>query len=486
MSFAPRNLLVILSDEHSPKALCCAGHPFVHTPNLDALAARGTRFAAAYTLSPICVPARAALATGLPLHRMGRHFDNADPYDGALRSWHHMLRDAGHEVVSIGKLHFRGLPGDDNGFSEERLAMHVAGSTGDVFGLVRDSAPPRKGAAKLAASAGPGESNYTRYDRAIVAEAEAGLAARGAAGPTSRPWVLFVSLVAPHFPLTAPEGHFRRYPPEVVGLPKLHGTAPNTLHPFIAEYARTNPYGAHAPDVATVQRMLAGYYGLVSFLDENVGRILAALEASGLAADTRVLYTSDHGDNAGARGLWGKSTMYEESVGVPIILAGEDIPAGRVAATPCSLTDVAATVLDLAGCGEPPPEGSLSLRAIAAGAAPDRSVLSEYHATGSREAAFMLRQGSWKYVRYVSYPAQLFDLEDDPEELRDRAADPAQATRVAAFNMLLRERLGATPEAVDAAAKARQAAILARHGGREAVLARGDMAFTPPPDAVGP
>ena len=118
MAARPANLLFILSDEHSPKALGRAGHPFVQTPNLDALAARGTRFSAASTPSPICVPARAALATGRNNHAMGRYFDNADAYDGGVRSWHHALRDAGHKVVSIGKLHFRGQPGDDHGFSE--------------------------------------------------------------------------------------------------------------------------------------------------------------------------------------------------------------------------------------------------------------------------------------------------------------------------------------------------------------------------------
>jgi choline-sulfatase len=300
------NLLVILSDEHNPRALGCAGHPFVRTPNLDALAARGTRFAAAYTPSPICVPARAALATGQALHAMGRHYDNADPYDGAVRSWHHALREAGHEVVSIGKLHFRGLPGDDHGFSEERLAMHVVEGKGDLLALIRDeTAPARKGAAKLAAGAGPGESDYTRYDRDICAAAQVWLRERAKAAP-GQPWCLFVSLVTPHFPLTAPPEHYYLYPPEVVGLPKLYAKEQRPAHPFLTDYAATIPYDSHVPDTATAQRMLAGYYGLVSFMDEQVGKILAALEASGLGTSTRVLYASDHGDNAGARGPLGQ------------------------------------------------------------------------------------------------------------------------------------------------------------------------------------
>jgi choline-sulfatase len=473
--------VVILADEHSPKALGCAGHPFVHTPNLDALAARGTRFTAAYTPSPICVPARAALATGRELHAMGRYYDNADPYDGGIRSWHHALRDAGHEVVSIGKLHFRGLPPDDHGFSEEKLAMHVVDGKGDLLALIRDETmQPRQGAAKMSATAGPGESDYTRYDRDITAAAQVFLCARAAA-PAGKPWALFVSLVTPHFPLIAPPEHFYRYPPAVVGVPKLYAAEDRPRHPAILDYAQTVPYDSHVRDIATAQRMLAGYYGLVSFMDEQVGKILACLADCGLGETTRVLYSSDHGDNAGARGLWGKSVMYEESAGIPMILAGPGVPQGRLVGTPVSLTDVAATVLDAAGCAEPPPPGSTSLFDILLGVEADRAVLSEYHASGSREAAFMLRDGRYKYVRYATYPPQLFDLEADPEELHDIASDPAHALLIARLEVALRERLGDDPAAIDARVKARQAEILAANGGAEAVRARGDLAYSPPP-----
>ena len=145
---APKNLLVIMSDEHNARAPA-------HTPNLDRLAARGTRFTSAYTTSPICVPARAAFATGKYQYQIG-YWDNADPYDGAVPSWHHLLRARGHRVVSIGKLHFRGLPGDDHGFSEELLPMHVVEGIGDVKGLVRSDIPRRNGYDKLAKTAGPG------------------------------------------------------------------------------------------------------------------------------------------------------------------------------------------------------------------------------------------------------------------------------------------------------------------------------------------
>src|SRR3954470_3537000 len=166
----PTNLIVIMSDEHNPKVMGCNGHPIVKTPNIDALAAAGTSFTSAYTTCPVCVPARAAFAAGKYVNQIG-YWDNADAYEGAIPSWHHRLRDRGHRVVSIGKLHFRGLPGDDHGFSEEIIPMHVIEGVGDVKGLVRTDIPRRQGFDKLAKLAGSGESPYTRYDRDIAARA---------------------------------------------------------------------------------------------------------------------------------------------------------------------------------------------------------------------------------------------------------------------------------------------------------------------------
>ena len=125
----PANLVVIMSDEHDPRWMGCSGNNLVQTPNLDRLAARGTRFTDAYTTCPICVPARAAFAIGKYIHQIG-FWDNADPYDGSVKSWHHRLREAGHRVVSVGKLHFRSTD-DDNGFSEEIVPMNVFEGTFD-------------------------------------------------------------------------------------------------------------------------------------------------------------------------------------------------------------------------------------------------------------------------------------------------------------------------------------------------------------------
>jgi choline-sulfatase len=476
----PANLLVLMSDEHNPKFLGSAGHPFIETPHLDALAARGTRFTSAYTTCPICVPARAAFATGRYVNEIG-YWDNGDPYEGAVPSWHHALRDAGHRVVSIGKLHFRGRPGDDHGFSEEIVPMHVVEGIGDVKGLVRDDIPKRKGGDKMARRAGPGESPYAAYDRDIASRAQIWLHEE-APKWTDRPWVLFVSFVLPHFPLTAPAHWYYRYWQQDLPMPKLYQKSSRPRHPYHDQYEYVVDYDAHFSSEADVKRAIAGYSGLVSMMDENVGNVLRALHDTGLVDNTRVLYTSDHGDNAGARGLWGKSTLYEESAGVPLIMAGPDIAMGRVIDTPASHIDCAPTILE--SVGEPPRVGGrdlpgASLFDVASGAKPARPVISEYHATASIAAAYMLRFGRFKYCHYVAYPPQLFDLLNDPEELVDLASDPRYAATLADGERLLRAALD--PEATDARAKRRQAELLASFGGREKALARGDLGFTPAP-----
>src|SRR5262245_47307330 len=177
----PQNLLVIMSDEHNRKIAGYAGHPIVRTPALDALAARGTWFTVAYTPSPICVPARASLATGLPVHRH-RAWDNATAYDGRIQGWAHALRKRGHHVASIGKLHYRGHPDEDYGLTESLLAMHITGGVGDVTHLVRDPDDIRTTGKNLIASAGPGESSYTLLTGRLLQQRRSGCARQPRAG----------------------------------------------------------------------------------------------------------------------------------------------------------------------------------------------------------------------------------------------------------------------------------------------------------------
>lgn len=477
----PTNVLFILSDEHSRRVLGCYGHKMICTPNLDALAARGVRFADAYTNSPICVPARASLATGRYPHRI-RFWDNAIAYDGSVPSWHHRLRAAGHEVVSIGKLHFRSAD-DDNGFSAEIMPLHINDGIGDPLGWLRDPLPVRKATLRLARDAGRGDSSYQEYDRKITDAAIDWLKAR-AEGKLGRPWTLFVSLVCPHFPLIARPEFYDLYPEAAVPLPPLRGAERGTDHPYIAAFRKCQTYEEGFVDEANVRRAIAAYFGLVSSTDHNVGRILAALDAAGLSESTRILYSADHGDNLGSRELWGKSTMYEESAGVPMIMAGPELPCGAVCREPVTLADCFPSIVKWAGLPPHPDDRDLPGLPLdeVARTAPQRTVLCEYHATGAATGAFMIRKGRFKFCYYVGMPPQLFDLDTDPQETRDLAADVGYQGLVADCERELRRIVD--PEAADRLARSDQAAKIAQFGGREKILAKGGFAYSPPPGAA--
>lgn len=476
----PKNMIVFMSDEHNRKILGCNGNQLVDTPNLDALAARGMNFPNAYCNSPVCIPARAVFATGQYINKMG-YWDNADPYDGEVPSWHHRLREDGHQVVSIGKLHFRS-EADDYGFTETKLPMHVIGEKGDLMGLIREDLPRRGGAWKMAKMAGPGESSYTTYDRQITALAQTWLYEE-AAKHEGKPWVLFVSLVAPHFPLTAPSEYFYRYyNDDSLPWPKLYEEARRPDHPFLRDYRESFVYDEYFENDDMVRRAIAGYYGLVTFLDENIGKVLHALEDVGLADNTNVVYTSDHGDNLGSRGLWGKSTLYEESAGVPVIMAGPDVPVGKTVKTPVTHVDFYQTLMENAGVELNADEKSLpgtSLFTLSRENDEERIAFCEYHGMGSTTGAFMVADTHYKYVYYVGYPAQLFDLENDPEELTNIAGDPDSAGVIDHYHSCLLTICD--PEEVNTRAKARQAEQLAANGGREFVIERGDLGFSVPP-----
>lgn len=470
------NVLVLLSDEHQHDAMGCAGHPVVRTPNLDRLAARGTRFARAWSPSPVCVPARASLATGRWVHEI-RYWDNATGYDGAVPGWGHRLQSAGITVESIGKLHYRDEAAP-TGFDRQHLPTHLWQGIGQVWGSVRDPLPETMGRSPLYDEMGEGESKYNAYDRKVTERAVAWL---GEHRDDSKPWVLFVGLVAPHFPLVVPREFLDLYPPEAMALPRLRPADGYRRHPWVERQARHMDHDAAIGSDERRRLAIACYYGLTTFMDAQVGRILAALEASGRAGDTLVVYSSDHGDNLGVRGMWNKCLLYRESAGVPMIVAGPGIPAGKVCGTNANLVDLDATLADVLGlpaaaAAQGIPGRSLRLMANAPDD-PARPGFSEYHAVGSPSGAYMLVRGRYKYHHYVGFTPELFDLEADPGEARDLASDPAHAHVLRDMEAELRRLLD--PEAVDRLAKADQAALVARFGGRDGALRSGTPGATP-------
>lgn len=211
--------------------------------------------------------------------------------------------------------------------------------------------------------------------------------------------------------------------------------------------------------------------------------MLDGLEASGLGADTNIVYTSDHGDNLGARGLWGKSTMYEESARIPMIVVGDDVAAGAVSKTPVSQVDIYQTVLESVGLEAEGDEMGLPGRSLLEIAKsdddPDRTVFSEYHAAGSVTGAFMLRKGDYKYVHYLGFAPELYNLADDPEELNNLGGSGDHKDILRGFEDRLRNMVDM--DEIDSRAKADQAAWIEDHGGREKILDAPGINATPSP-----
>jgi choline-sulfatase len=463
----PQNLLFIFSDQHDPQFLGVAGHQHIRTPNFDRLARSGTRFTRASTPSPICVPARASLATGRWVHDI-HMWDNAFPYDGSVESWGHRLIRRGHKVAAIGKLHYRSDE-DDNGFSEKIDTMNVVDGVGDRMGWLRKHRTERGAARQLAEMAGRGESTYTEYDRRVAKEACAWLKERGGERGNP-PWLLFVGFVMPHLPLIAPAEFYDLYADLDLSPPRLYAAPERPDHPWIGELTKVLPYDKYF-DAERRKKAITAYHGMVSLLDHHVGLLLDALDAAGLAQSTRVIYTSDHGEMLGNHGIWGKCCLYEESVSVPMIVSGQGVPMDAVATSEASLVDCYPSILDAFGIPETETEADTlpgrSLFELIGSPDPNRLGFSEYHAVGAMSGAFMVRRGRWKYMHYAGLPPQLFDLESDPHEANDLAADPAHKGAVEAMAREL--RMIVDPDRASADAFADQEAKIRAHGGVEAV-----------------
>jgi choline-sulfatase len=445
----PPNLLVIMSDEHGPMFSAPYGHPFVRTPHMAALAARGVTFEAAYCPSPLCVPSRAAFMTGKHLHRVGA-YDNGAPFPSDEATWAHMLRAAGYEVMLDGKMHFIG-PDSLHGF-ERQLARDqpgkIAGSEWlDPFPKgFRDGATTRR----WIEEAGPGKRNNLIFDDEVEAAA---LGYLGAKGPAAAPWALCVSFLAPHFPLVVPEPYFSMYYPEHADLPAIPPGHLEGQHP--AHERGRLAYDLYDYSEAQIRRCRAAYYGLVTHLDERIGRLLAAVDAAALREDTVVVYTSDHGELLGEHGLWWKNDFYEQSARVPLIVSwpGEGATGARFGGA-VSLLDLARTLVELGGAPEPGDLDGHSLVPVLrdpAGAAWPDEAYCEYYGHSTNRAQRMLRSGRWKLNYYHGEPVELYDLQADPGEFENLAG--REAYRPVEEALTRRVLSGWDPVAVEAAVR---------------------------------
>ncbi len=474
-----RNMLIIMNDEHTRDGISCYGG-IAQTPNIDKLAASGTRFTQAYTPSPICVPARAAFQSGQYVYQ-NRCWSNAQPYHGEPQGWGHRLQEAGYNSISIGKLHYRSND-DNNGFNEELEPLHVRNGEGWVYGILRRQDHTPYNTASFAQHIGPGEDDYSEYDRRVRDRAVQWLKTDATAAH-DKPWVLFVSFLRPHYPLTCPKAWFEQYDPKHIPPPRFAGYKTEYRHPVLNAFRSYYNYDDQfTPEQKQIAR--ASYFGLCSFVDDLIGDVLGALEDSNRMHDTSILFTSDHGELNGHHGLWTKMTMQEDSVGIPMVLAGAGTPAGSCN-TQTSLVDIHQTVLEATGLGESPADqvlpGQSLFQTATAPYDPRRAVFSEYHDGGSITGFMMLREGRWKYIAYPGFAPQLFDLESDPFEENDLGLSAEHAP--------IREHLHrrmctefADPEVINNNAFADQAQRITELGGIDGIYQRDNYDHTPVAD----
>jgi choline-sulfatase len=459
MSAKRPNLLFLFSDQHAQKVAGCYGDTLVRTPNLDRLAARGVIFDNAYCPSPICVPSRMSMLTAR--HPSAQDCWTNDDFLASDRAtWPHALGAAGYQPILISRLHAMG-PDQMHGFVAREVGDHspnYGGVARHDMGPLNDTNDPNRVSVDVS---GPGQSSYQLKDMetadAAIAALE-GIAARRAAGH-EEPFCLSVGFMLPHPPYIAWPEDYALYAGRI-GMPAL--PAPETDHPWLAWWRENRKITDTQPD--DVLRARAAYWGLVTRLDILIGQVVDRLEALGLAEDTLIVYSSDHGDQLGERGLWWKHTFYEESVKVPLILSWPGhLPQGERRAHVVNLIDVAATMVDALG-GKPLPHAQgLSFLDVARDGSARwiDETFSEYctdtvpHWTGGMAVQQrMIRSGNWKLIDYNGYRPQLFDLAADPHELHDLAEDPAH--RAVRVRLVQKLRAEWDPDAIAARMRARR------------------------------
>jgi choline-sulfatase len=427
------NLLLIMVDQLAAGWLPAYGHPVVQSPAISALARDGVVFESAYCASPLCAPSRASLLTGRLPSRSGV-YDNGAELPAAAATVAHHLRAQGYATSVAGKMHFVG-PDQLHGF-EERLTPEIYPAG---FDWTPDwSSPPGEQLAwyhTMESVLRPGRceaSLQQDYDDEVAFAAVRKLFDL-ARGRTPEPFFLVVSFTHPHDPWEVRGRYWDRYAPDAIDLPAVPAPALAQADPHSRRLREMIAIDDAALTDRQIRNARHAYYAAITYVDERIGELLAALRDAGLDGRTVVAFTADHGELLGERGLWYKMSFFEPSVRVPLIVAAPGRLVARRVAEPVSLLDLTPTLLDLAGHPDARElsagmDGS-SLVALLEGRASAGTgvVVSEYLAEGLTAPAVMIRRGSHKLVRCEGDPDQLFDLAEDPRELVNLAEEQAHA-----------------------------------------------------------
>ncbi len=431
------NILFIMVDEMRWDAMGCENHPVVRTPVLDRLAAEGVRFHRAYTVSPVCSPARASVFTGRYAHVHGVTMNGAPAFPGEI-FLPTILKHYGYHTAISGKLHYT-PKGFDYGFDRFWTFSNEGPRPEDGYMeyLRRKHGTPQKWPIVPGTCPWPddplgrdvGLFKYPKEDfetEWITDRAVEYLRSRAGERP---PWFLFTSYLKPHSPSVEPEPYFSMYDPGKIPVPKLPANAREL------RAAQTGRSKRHWVDDERMVRVLSAlYYGAITHVDEQIGRLVGELERLGMAGNTLVVFTADHGNMLGDRGRWFKGLQYEGSARVPLLWRGPkgaEENGGRVVEQVVENTDLMPSILEAAGI--PIPEGVQGRSFLKLARGKERNWKNRCF---SQLRSGMLLEGRWKYIDNSldgTGPRELYDLENDPKEERNLAEEPKQRARVAEY-----------------------------------------------------
>ena len=441
------NILLIISDEHNATVTGCYGNKLVQTRHLDQLASRGVTFDAAYTNSPLCVPARLAITAGKYISRTGGWNNDCWLPSADYPSIARAMNAAGYESFLCGKMHYDATCRygfTDVGSKNFNPSHHTGrGNRRSPDDLTCRGLSGRFNEFHTAARCG-----HEAHDGAVTEGVTDFLAKRKR---SDKPFFLLAGYIAPHFPLIIPPAYHEPYQGKVA-MPNIPPGFLDSL-PLNYKHLRAGFQVVDVPD-DIVRKGRELYYGLTQWIDEQIGRTLKALAASEVADDTIVIYTTDHGENMGEHGLWWKNCLYQQAARVPLIISRpERWKGGQRRVGACSHVDMVRTIAELGGATVPDDWNGTSLCSYLDDPAAKWKDLavSEYYAHNIASGYAMLRQGPYKYVYHTppdeQHPAQreLYDLTSDPEELKNLAAHEDQKARIEAMHASLVKEVGGDP-----------------------------------------
>jgi choline-sulfatase len=426
MPHAPRqpNILILMADQLTPRALAAYGNRVTRTPHLDRLARDGVVFDSAYCNSPLCAPSRYSLLTGqLPSTHGG--YDNAAALSSESPTFAHYLRQAGYRTILAGKMHFIGAD-QLHGF-EERLTTDIypADFTWTPDWEQPGVRPEWYHNMSSVLEAGPCvRSNQLDFDDEVVYATRRKLFDL-AREPDARPFCLTVSLTHPHDPYAIPAEYWDAFGDAEIDAPRVPAAPPDD-DPHSQRLRDVIDIARTPVDEAATRAARRAYYGAIAYVDEQIGVLLRTLEQTGQADNTIIVFTSDHGDMLGERGLWYKMSFFEPGSRVPLIVHAPGRFTSRRVAESVSLVDLLPTLLTLADADMTTVDAiaGRSLLPHLTGQGGHDEVAGEYLAEGALAPIVMLRRGPYKFIHSPGDPDQLYHLPGDPDELRNLARSP--------------------------------------------------------------